>query len=323
MAENNNFPDANQGVINKCPGCGGPLKAFASRCELCGHELAGVRANKTVAGLVEKFNEAESQLTAAGMTGGKLEKELIARKGRIIRDFPIPNARDDLLSLIHFIHPRVQDNIKPDPNQEDWRVKFKEVLSLARNAYKGDAKVRAEFEELERGLNVTLSGALQGQVKRSPIMAIALAIVAVLAVGGIAMTQLDGLKKRQCEEQYEKGASGEKARLDGIVAALNAKQKNKNFAEARTLLGGLRWDYQETCKTDEAAKEKAAWDVRRKELESELQKAEVADKASQDEAARRQAEEKRIAEEKALAAQLADKARAASSSRKAATNKEW
>ena len=43
------------GVVPKCPSCGGALKAFAARCELCGHELTGVGANRTVVDLVNNF----------------------------------------------------------------------------------------------------------------------------------------------------------------------------------------------------------------------------------------------------------------------------
>jgi len=86
----------------------------------------------------------------------------------LIRDFPIPNSREDLLSLIHFIHPKIQNNLKPDPNAEDWKVKFKEVMALAKNAYKGDSKTRVEFEELERSLNTTVSGDLKTSARRQP-----------------------------------------------------------------------------------------------------------------------------------------------------------
>ena len=52
--ENNASINQKQGVINKCPSCGGALKAFASSCDLCGHELAGVGPNRTIAALAEK-----------------------------------------------------------------------------------------------------------------------------------------------------------------------------------------------------------------------------------------------------------------------------
>ena len=55
--ESGNSINQKQGLINKCPSCGGALKAFVSSCELCGHELAGVAANKTITerGLISEY----------------------------------------------------------------------------------------------------------------------------------------------------------------------------------------------------------------------------------------------------------------------------
>jgi ribosomal protein L37AE/L43A len=312
-----------QGVINKCPNCGGALKAFSSKCDLCGHELAGVGPNRTITDLVEKFDEIEAEITKAGLTGGAREKELITRKARVIRDFPIPNSREDLQSLIYFIHPKIQDNIKPDPNAEDWRVKFREVLNLAKNAYKGDAKTRAEFEEIERSLNTTISGSLQTRAKRSPIVAIGVGVVVILVIVGVISSQMDKWKLSQCQDKYAQGAITEKARLDAIVASSDSKQKEKKYAEALTSLNQLRWEYQEPCKVDEANLEKAQWEAKRKELVSLIQKNEASEATSNKEAADRELAQKNAEAEQALADKLTEKVKEASASRKSATNKEW
>lgn len=294
--------DQKQGVINKCPNCGGPLKAFVSRCELCGHELAGVSASSAVTELVNKFSEIEAALVASGLQGSKLENELVARRARVIRDFPIPLARDDLQSLIYFIHPKIQENIKPDPNAEDWRVKFKEVLSLAKTAYKGDAKTRAEFEEIERSLNVSLSGVLQTRAKRSPLLALGVGVVALLVVAGLASTQWDAWKLKQCEEKYAQGAVAEKTRLEGIATMVDGKLLAKDYAGAKAALSGLQWAYQEAaCKADAVAQEKDAWEGRKQELAGRIAQAEEAIRSEQ-----REVEKREEDKEKAKAAQAAD-----------------
>lgn len=334
MAENDKSINQKQGVINRCPNCGGQLTAFVSHCEMCGHELTGIGANRTVADLVQKFAAVEAELAAAGITGGKLEKELVARKARIIRDFPIPNAREDLQSLIYYIHPKIQDNIKPDPNAEDWRVKFREVLNLAKNAYKGDAKTRAEFEEIERSLNVSLSGVLKTRAKRSPLIAAGVGVVAILVAVGVAGTQMDKWKLKQCQDKYAQGAVNEKARLEGIVTKAAAQQQERKYNDALASLNALRWEYQEACMTEAAAQEQAGWEEKRKELVALVGKAEEADQAQQREAAQQAADEKRAAEEREAAEKraaaeheqaekLATHAKEMSASRKAAISKEW
>ena len=302
MTENDRSSvDQKQGVINKCPNCGGLLKAFASRCELCGHELAGVSACQTVTDLVQRFNGIEAALDAAGLQGSKRQKELIARRGRLIRDFPIPNAREDLQSLIYFIHPKIQDNVKPDANAEDWRVKFQEVLSLAKNAYKGDAKTRAEFEAIESSLNVSVSGVLKTRARRFPLVFIGLLVVAILCVVGFASTWVEGWKVKQCEEKYVLGAAAEKSRLEAISADVTAKLKAGDYAGASAALDGLRWQYEESCKKDDSAEQLVVWDEKRLELRAQVEQAENAVAEKQREAAQHEADLQRAETDRAQA----------------------
>lgn len=322
-SENEKIINQKQGVINKCPSCGGQLKAFASRCDLCGHELAGVGANRTVSDIVQRFNDIENELARAGITGSKLEKELVARKARVIRDFPIPNAREDLLSLIYFIQPKIQENLKPDPNVEDWRVKFKEVMNLAKNAYKGDAKTREEFEKIEQSLKVNLGGKVTTSVRRSPWIAAAVALVAVLAGAGIVNEQMDKRKLVQCEEQYAQGAAGEKARLDALVLAAKEKQKDKKYADALGVANGLHWEYAASCKAEAAAQEKQRWEEKRKELVAAIQKDESDEQAQQRAEVKRVEDEKRAAEEREAAGKLETKAQEMATLRRTSVSKEW
>jgi hypothetical protein len=323
VSDNDSSINQKQGVINKCPNCGGTLKAFATRCELCGYELAGVGANKTISNLVSSFSAIEAELAAAGLSGSKLERELAVRKGRVIREFVIPNTRDDLQSLIYYIHPKIQNNIKPDPNSEDWRVKFKEVLNLAKIAYKGDAKTREEFDQIEKSLNISLSNVLETRAKRSPFMAIGVALVVILVIVGIAGTQYDNWKLKQCQDRYAQGVPKEKARLDGIVAEANAKLQAKRFTDALAVLNNLHWDYQDACNSEDAKRSKSDWEGKRQSLTVLIQKAQADDSSQQNELAQRAAEEKRAVEERAESARLADQAKKMSDAHKAAVDREW
>lgn len=327
-----------QGVINKCPSCGGVLKAFASTCELCGHELSGIAANRTISELVARFDEIEAEVSRAGLQGAARDKEVIARKGRVIRDFAIPNSREDLQSLIFFIHPKIQDNIKPDPNADDWRVKFKEVMTLAKNAYRGDAKTRAEFEEIEGSLNTTVSGALQTRAKRYPLVAAGVALVVVLAAVGLGYAQYEKWQLAQCEEKYVRDSAAEKTRLNGIVATIDARRAEKRYTEAGSLLTELKWNTQLSCKNGNANQDATFWDDKRKELLAAIQADDAADNAQKAEAerveqAKRQEEANReLAEKRAVADREAARQNARtdrdledslSSRAKAAARKSW
>lgn len=319
-----------QGTINKCPNCGGVLKAFVTTCEFCGHELSGIAANRTISGLVSRFQEIEDEVSQAGLTGNAREKEITLRKSRAIRDFPIPHAREDLQSLIYFIHPRIQNNIKPDPNVEDWRVKFQEVMSLAKHAYKSDAKTRAEFEELERTLNTTLSSTMKTQAKRRPLMAIMVGVVAVLAIGGLVSSQMDKWGQKQCEEKYARGAIAEKTRLDTMVRDIMTKLKAGQLADAELAISQLHWAYQESCMQAAVATARGEWDSKREEMNTLLQKARADETTRKQEAAQQLAatqkakeDAKRAEEARKQATEHTAAARQAGKERKAAMDKEW
>jgi cell division protein FtsL len=310
--------NVSMGVVKKCPSCGGVLKAFASSCELCGHELADVGANRTVLNLSQKFADLELEVSRAGLKGGALEKEIVMRKARLIRDFPIPNAREDLQSLVHFIYPKIQENIKPDPNVEDWRVKFKEVLTLAKQAYRDDAKTRSSFEEIERNLNVTLSNSLQTRVRRNPVVFVALAVVIVLAAVGLAVSHYQASQLASCQEKYVREAADETTRMNTLLASVEAHLAEKKYAEAQSALSGMVWNAFEGCSAEDANSAKAEWEARRQVLQARVAGAQ-ADETAQKQAlqaeadravqARQQDEEHRVSAEKQAAAAHAEAAR--------------
>src|SRR5208282_6040907 len=118
-----------QGSIKKCPACGAPLGAFVTSCESCGHEISDISANSTITGLVAKFGEIERNSEEKGLVQKSLEKAINEKKGRVIRDLAIPNSREDIKELLYYIQPKLKDSVKPDPNIEEWRAKFVEVLN--------------------------------------------------------------------------------------------------------------------------------------------------------------------------------------------------
>lgn len=318
---------------NKCPACRSPLPAMATKCEACGTEIQAEAANKSVLTLAERFKLIEGELTGAGLSGSKLEAELKSRRGREIRDFPVPNGRSDLISLLHYIAPRL-DGANADPNIEDWRAKFREVTSLAKNSFKGDAKARAEVEEIEKSVQVSMTGELKNRAKRSPLIAIVVVVVIVLGLGGLASVQLQKRKLGQCEEKFEQDATAEKARLDAVVVKATNELKAGSFADAQATTSGIRWGLIPDCKQDVASSMASQWDQKRSELaeliSTEENKILAQRKAAEEKlaaeekaAADKAAMEEKAAADKAAAAAAAAASKAATASRKAATDKEY
>ena len=307
---------------NKCPACRSPLPAMATKCEACGTEIQAEAANKSVLNIADRFKEIETELKDTGLTGSALKAEIKSRRSREIRDFPVPNGRADLLSLLHYIAPRL-DGANADPNIDDWRAKFREVTSLAKNSFKNDAKARAEVEEIERSVQVSMAGELKNRAKRSPVIAIIVGVVILVVLGGLVSVQLQKRKLAQCEEKYTTDAVTETARLDALVAKVSSELKANSFSDALTTSSGLHWNLRPDCKAEAVATMSAQWDQKRDELTTliKTEEANLADakKAEEDKLA---AQEK-TAQEKAAADEAAAASKAATAARRAATDKEF
>lgn len=72
-----------EGNIHKCPNCGEVLPSFAASCSSCGYEIRGNSAADSVKELYNSLNKEVST----------------SQKDSIIRNFPIPNSKEDILEL--------------------------------------------------------------------------------------------------------------------------------------------------------------------------------------------------------------------------------
>jgi len=311
------------GQSTKCPACGYQLTAMATVCDACGTEIKSNRASSIIESIVTRFNEIENEVSALGYSGKELHTELTLRKSRFIRDLPVPNSREELLGLVHYIRPRIEDAVKPDPNAEDWRAKFREVMSLAKSAFKNDSKTRNEFEEIEKSVQITLSGSLKTKAKRSPVIFIAIVVALAAAILGVINIELDKRKASQCEENFDSQANLEKVRLEKIQNSATQELKEGKFTEAFATASTLSWTYQANCRQDAASQMKADWDTKKISLQDliskEKNKLEADKKAAFDKAEA----EKREIERKQEAAKAAAESKAATVKRKAATDKEF
>ncbi|MGZ5198830.1 MAG: hypothetical protein ACXWC4_03590 [Telluria sp.] len=309
-----------KGTVHKCPSCGAQLGAFVSACEACGHEFTDVDANRSITALVARFEEIEQEVDAKGIKGSNREKAIVEKRARVIRDFPVPNSREDLQQLMFFIQPKIVDSVKPDPNIEDWRSKFLEVLNRARHAYKNDSSALAEFERIEKSLTTSVKDSLQIKAKRNPLFA-ALAVGAVvLVVAGVVSSRVDQAKVATCEQEYAAGAQTEKARLERVAADADRDYQGKQYAQALSSAGNLRWSLPDaSCKVAENQQARSMWDAKRVELAAMIQKAVDAEAAEKTAAAERVSAEKQAVENK-----VAEVARVAAEKEKAAeTEKKW
>jgi len=230
-----------------------------------------------------------------------------------------------------FIQPKIVQSVQPDPNAEDWRSKFLEVLNRAKYAYKNDASALAEFDRIEKSLDSSVASSLQIKAKRNPLFVALAGGAVVLAVIGLVSSHMEQRKLQQCEDQYVIGAQTEKTRLEKLAANVDQGYQGKHYSEALVSAGKLRWDLADAaCKIHENQQARVDWDTKRGELVALIQKAidtDAIEKSAEADrvSAEKTAEADRISAEKQAADQkIAEIARIAAEKAKAKeTEKKW
>lgn len=138
------------GVIHKCPNCGEILNSFTSNCPSCGYELRDVSATSSVKQLSNKLEEIESKRVYrkpknlySVLYGTQQMTEVDEQKINLIRNFAIPNTKEDLLEFIILAESNIyvdlydtgSNVVMPgDPRKElsnAWEAKFEQAYNKA------------------------------------------------------------------------------------------------------------------------------------------------------------------------------------------------
>lgn len=195
-----------EGTIFKCPNCGDILDAYESVCETCGYERRGAKANSSVSEFSEQLNNASSE----------------NQKVDIIRNFPIPNNKEDIFEFMIL----ASSNIDDGPNKEvfdAWIAKFNQCYQKAKLSFKQESdfiKIQSIYEKTQTDIKKIRR---KGPIKK--ILTIVLPIVLLIIIG------LFGLKS--CADWLANpephGTDEEVARLEAIVVEVEKALDNKEY----------------------------------------------------------------------------------------------
>lgn len=163
------------GDVKKCPACGAMVQSLQTKCSDCGHEFSNIEANASIHQLFEMLNEVESQrkaetnpLKAFGsfmvkqIAGGD---EVDNRKKDIIKTFPIPNTKEDILEFLSLALPNAKKKGNFMTHQSEanklhndfvavWHAKCEQVFMKAKFSMKDDKKVLEEILQYAKKLGL-------------------------------------------------------------------------------------------------------------------------------------------------------------------------
>lgn len=183
--ENTKPPSEKEGDIKKCPSCGAQVQSFATKCSDCGHEFRNVESSASVTAFFTMLNDLESNtkedetnpLKALGNTYAKMLSEGGAfgggkegrQKRELIKNFPVPNTKEDILEFLSLGVPRAKTKGNFfSSNFGDaaweikahnllvpiWQSKCEQIIMKARFSMKEDKSTLAEIEHYAKQLGI-------------------------------------------------------------------------------------------------------------------------------------------------------------------------
>lgn len=150
------------GNVVKCPSCGAQVIGGSAICPECGYTFSNISASSSIEKLQAKLDEfnkrQEQRADKRGLLGTFLYAtnitDVLKSKMDIVKNFPVPNTRADLLELLTMIQPMV--NItgsriggKPQLGTEDlsyayWLL-FSNCINKARLSFSKDPDFSSYF----------------------------------------------------------------------------------------------------------------------------------------------------------------------------------
>jgi hypothetical protein len=169
------------GDVKKCPSCGAIVQSFQTRCPDCGHEFSGIEANASIDKLFKMLNEAENERKDSGLSVGKAIGGMFAKaygignsgdkidnkKMQIIKNYPIPTTKDDILEFLSLAVPNAKkvgnlfNSTEPEIKSHNtfvpvWKSKCEQIIMKAKFSMKEDKKALDEIMEYAKELKIKI-----------------------------------------------------------------------------------------------------------------------------------------------------------------------
>lgn len=171
-----NLQNQKLGNVVKCPSCGAQVVGGSAVCPECGYTFSNVAANSSAEKLqakLDEFNRRQEERSDNRGIGSSLMHGLgksmgadntLKHKMDIVRNFPVPNTRADLMEFLTMIQPMVnvtgsRQGGNPTSGEEDlsyayWLL-YSNCINKARLSFSNDSDFSPYFAFYEQELAKT------------------------------------------------------------------------------------------------------------------------------------------------------------------------
>ena len=178
--DNTNRKQVYDGVIHKCPNCGEILDSFILRCPTCGYELRDTVSAGAIREFAKKIDEAYDD----------------EQRARLIRNFSIPNTKEDILEFIILASTNANIEYMASEITDAWLTKLEQchhkadllltddpdypkILDIYEKAYKRFKSVKNKKKIRKVGHE---GGKIGGSIGRAILPALPRSILVIVSI---------------------------------------------------------------------------------------------------------------------------------------------
>ena len=177
-------PKSNKfGDVRKCPACGAMIDSLQAKCPECGYEFTNIEANSTAKALLKELEKIDA--AGNGMFGGLTQvfgtDSVTKKKIQLIKNFPIPNTKEDLLEMLSLCNENAEPysgGVEGQRLSFTWESKINQLVLKARMVLKDDTDFEYLLAEIERDKK-------KRKIKRLYPILPALVLFIISIIGGI------------------------------------------------------------------------------------------------------------------------------------------
>ena len=163
------------GNIKTCPACGAAFKSMEINCVDCGHEFSNINTNLTILNLLARIDKIESEKNSIFLNLTSTEKfiqgqEFEKRIGDVIKNFPVPNTKDDILEFLTYSISKMTNVSSLD---NPWAAKADEIIMKSRLLFKNDPTIMSTLDKYEKDIK---------KRKRGPILVVFLSLFFIFLI---------------------------------------------------------------------------------------------------------------------------------------------
>lgn len=152
------------GDVKKCPACGAIVQSYQGVCAECGYAFENIQANLSsqkltdaIDALLKESHEKKQKLQEDMRKQNKSDEDIRHDRVRIesdykdrirnlIKNFPIPNSKADLIEFITSLNSKKSDRYYGS----EYKIKFNECMAKAKLLFPNDSLVKSLTNEMDK-----------------------------------------------------------------------------------------------------------------------------------------------------------------------------